>query len=1286
MYAHGRGRVVMRAQVAFEEVKGDRTAIVVTELPYQVNKASLLEKIAELVKDKRIDGIGDLRDESDRDGMRIYIELKRDANPHKVLNNLFKHTPMQLAFNMNMLALVDGQPQTLPLRSVLVHYLDHRREIIRRRTEFDLGKARARAHILEGLKIALDNLDAVIKTIRESAEVDDARTNLMTRFDLSELQAQAILDMRLARLAALERQKIEDEYLAIIQLIAELEDILANPARVSQIIKDELTELKKKYAGERRTRVADDFSREMTDEDLIADEDVVVTISGRGYIKRQPVATYRRQHRGGKGIIGHVTREEDAVEHLLVANTHDWALFFTNRGRVFSAKVHDDPRRQPPGQGHPDHQPAGRPGRVGRGPDGDDHAARLQGRARTSSWPPARASSRRRRSSSSRRSARRGSGRSSSRDDDELAWVDVSTGEDDVIIATAQGKLARFSEGEVRAMGRDAAGVIGIRLARKGDSVVGHERRPARERPPRPDRDRLRQARAADRVPAQASRRPGRRADQPRGPQDRRRRRRPAGHRGGRGAPPHQRRRPGHPDRDQHDQPLLAAAPAASSSCASPRATGSWPSPRSAPDLRSRTAWATMANPERTARARPARERADEAVVTAFSAFGGREAAGLYADQFEIYHGNSNPDLARKICRYLGTRAGQAEVFQFANENIFVKILENVREKDVFLVQPTSHPVNQSIMELLIMIDAFKRASAGRITAVIPFYAYGRSDKKDQPRVPITARLIADMITVAGADRVLTMDLHQGQIQGFFNIPVDELTAVHMLSNYYRHKHIEDPVVVTDLGFAKRARTFAELLDAPLAIIEKRRVGNLDRAELMNVIGDVQGQAGDHRRRRDRHGRHAGRDHPGPRARGRHRDLRLRHPRRPERPGGRPDRGLQPARGRPDRLGPAARAQAARQDHDAVRRAAHRRGDPAHPPRRIGRRAVLERGLADPGDAPLGGRRRRHHRHPRRRAGRRAVDDDAAGRIRPGRRPMSLQLHRPDGEGGLEPRPGRRRRTGAPSSSRRAGARRSRATGCPTLKNPEMNPTSRFRSVLFWLGLALADVRAPRRRLRHRASGSLAVAEPDRRRAGRRPDLGDLPYTSPAMRFLSRFVDSNDREIRRLQPLVDETNALEAEIRGPLRRGDPRRVRRAPRRDPRGRRARRAVRGRAPPPRPRAPPRAEEGPPEARERAAPEGARRRPARGLRDDPRGDEADARDAPLRRPADRRRRPPPGQDRRDADRRGQDPRRAAGRRSSTRWPAAASTSSPSTTTSPGATRSGWARSSTSSASASG
>jgi len=471
MYAHGRGRVVVRAQVAFEEVRSGRMAIVVTELPYQVNKATLTEKIADLVTGKKIEGIADLRDESDRDGMRLVVEIKRDANPHKVLNNLFKHTAMQTAFNLNMLALVDGQPQTLALKAVLQHYVDHRRDVIRRRTEFDLGKARARAHILEGLKIALDHLDEVIRTIRESADVEAARTNLMSRFELSEPQAQAILDMRLARLAALERKKIEDEYLEVIQLIAELEDILANPARVLQIIRDELAELKRKYAGERRTRVQDDSSREMTDEDLIADEDVVVTISGRGYIKRQPVATYRRQHRGGKGIIGHVTREEDAVGSLLVANTHDWALFFTNRGRVFSAKVHQIPDASRQAKGIPvinlpgiqvesgevplatitlpDFTPgsylvlATRKGMIKKTPLEQFEKVRSSGiRAITV------------------------------KGDDELAWVDVSTGHDDVILATSQGKLARFAESEVRAMGRDAVGVIGIRLARKGDTVV----------------------------------------------------------------------------------------------------------------------------------------------------------------------------------------------------------------------------------------------------------------------------------------------------------------------------------------------------------------------------------------------------------------------------------------------------------------------------------------------------------------------------------------------------------------------------------------------------------------------------------------------------------------------------------------------------------------------------------------------------------------------------------------------------------------------------------------------
>jgi DNA gyrase subunit A len=471
MYAHGHGRVVVRAQVAFEETRHDRTAIIVSELPYQVNKATLLEKIADLVKDKRLDGIADLRDESDRDGMRIYIEVKRDANPHKVLNNLFKHTAMQSAFNLNMLALVDNQPQTLSLKSVIGHYVEHRREIIRRRTEYELGKARDRAHILEGLKIALDNLDEVISLIRNSADTPAAKLGLQSRFGLSERQSEAIVDLRLGRLAALERLKIENEYLEIIQLIAELEDILANPSRVLSIITDELSGLKKKYAGERRTRVVDDSSREMTDEDLIADEDVVVTISRRGYIKRQPVTAYRRQHRGGKGIIGHVTREEDAVEHLLAANTHDWALFFTNRGRVFSAKVHaiPDASRQAKGlaiinlpgvqveSGEvpvaticlPGFEPgrylvlATRRGIIKKTPLEQFERVRATGiRAITIA------------------------------EGDELAWVSISSGSDDVIIATAQGMLARFSEDEVRPMGRDAAGVIGIRLARDGDAVV----------------------------------------------------------------------------------------------------------------------------------------------------------------------------------------------------------------------------------------------------------------------------------------------------------------------------------------------------------------------------------------------------------------------------------------------------------------------------------------------------------------------------------------------------------------------------------------------------------------------------------------------------------------------------------------------------------------------------------------------------------------------------------------------------------------------------------------------
>ena len=472
MYAHGRGRVVMRAQCAFEETRHERMAIVVSELPYQVNKAALIEKIADLVTGKKIEGIADLRDESDRDGMRLVIECKRDVNPHKVLNNLFKHTPLQLAFNMNMLALVDGQPQTLPLKSVLQQHIDWRRLVVRRRTEFDLGKARDRAHILEGLKIALDHLDAVIKTIRGSADVEAARANLMAGFELTEIQANAILEMQLRRLAALERKKIEDEYLAVIQLIAELEDILANPARILGIIKEELAELARKYAGERRTRVADDASREMTDEDLIADEDVVVTVSGRGYIKRQPLATYRRQARGGKGIIGARTVEEDALEHLLVANTHDWALFFTNRGRVFSSKVFQVPDASRQAKGIPIVNLEGVQVESGERvlavlttPNFEKgHNLVMATRRGIIKKTPIEQFERVRSSGIRAITVNEG---------DDLVWVEVSAGEDDFVLTTALGRIARFNEAEVRAMGREAAGVIGIRLARAGDRVVG---------------------------------------------------------------------------------------------------------------------------------------------------------------------------------------------------------------------------------------------------------------------------------------------------------------------------------------------------------------------------------------------------------------------------------------------------------------------------------------------------------------------------------------------------------------------------------------------------------------------------------------------------------------------------------------------------------------------------------------------------------------------------------------------------------------------------------------------
>src|SRR5438270_10389213 len=342
-YASGRGRIVVRARTNFEEAERGRMSIIVTELPYQINKAELVKKIAELARDKRIDGISEVRDESDRKGMRMVIELKRDANPDSVLNSLFKYTAMQSAFNANMLALVEQQPRTLTLKAFLQHYINHREIVITRRTRYELAKAEARKHILEGLKIALDNLDAVISTIRQSQAAEDALVNLRRQFNLSEEQGKAILDMRLARLAALERGKVEEELKDVLKNIDYYHMLLADIQEIRKIIKEDLRELKEKYGDARRTDLGEAEAGEFKDEDLIPNEEVVVTLTEKGYIKRLPSSTYRAQRRGGRGKTGMATREDDAVRHLLVAHSHDSLLFFTDRGRVYQLKVYELP-------------------------------------------------------------------------------------------------------------------------------------------------------------------------------------------------------------------------------------------------------------------------------------------------------------------------------------------------------------------------------------------------------------------------------------------------------------------------------------------------------------------------------------------------------------------------------------------------------------------------------------------------------------------------------------------------------------------------------------------------------------------------------------------------------------------------------------------------------------------------------------------------------------------------------------------------------------------------------
>ncbi|MBW7935028.1 MAG: DNA gyrase subunit A [Gemmatimonadaceae bacterium] len=353
-YATGRGRITMRAKMTMEESRAGRIQIVVTELPYQVNKATLIEKIAEHVRSKRIEGISDLRDESDRHGMRIVIELARNATYETVRSQLYRHTALQSTFAVNMLALVDGQPRTITLKEAIEAFIDHRRIVIRRRSEFDLEKARDRAHVLEGLLKAIDLLDQVIATIRASASAEAAKTALQSGpFDLSERQAQAVLDMQLRRLAALERQRIEDEFRELMERIAYLEDLLAHPEKIDALIKDDCGELKQKYSEPRRTEVIAQAIDTISDEDLIAHQQIVVTISERGYMKRVPLETYRLQHRGGRGVTGAPTREEDAVRHLLVCDTHDALLLFTGRGRVYSLRGHELPEASRQAKGLP---------------------------------------------------------------------------------------------------------------------------------------------------------------------------------------------------------------------------------------------------------------------------------------------------------------------------------------------------------------------------------------------------------------------------------------------------------------------------------------------------------------------------------------------------------------------------------------------------------------------------------------------------------------------------------------------------------------------------------------------------------------------------------------------------------------------------------------------------------------------------------------------------------------------------------------------------------------------
>jgi len=469
-FATGRGGVVLRGMASVEEAQNGKNCIIITEIPYTMNKASLIEKIAELVKDKKIIGISDIRDESARGNVKIVIDLRKDAYPKKILNQLYKLTPLQMTFHYNMVALIDGiQPRILGLSDILQEYIKHRQTVVRRRTEFELRKAKERAHILEGLKIALDHIDEVIATIRASQTAEEAQINLIKKFKLSEIQAKAILAMQLRTLAGLERKKIEDELDALLKLIKELKDLLADEKRILKIVKTELLEMKKQFGDERRTKIVPQELNKMSDEDLIPDEQVAVTLTSANYIKRSKLSEYRKQHRGGKGKRGMVTREEDVIEHVVNASTHDYLLFFTNKGRVFRLKTYEVPATNLSAKGVAlvnllQLQPEEKVSSVININKGDKEGflfmCTVRGVVKKTSF--------------SQYKNVRSTGLIAINLDsgDELRWIHMTSGNDEIIISTSLGQAIRFNEENVRPMGRVSRGVRGIRL-RPDDEVIG---------------------------------------------------------------------------------------------------------------------------------------------------------------------------------------------------------------------------------------------------------------------------------------------------------------------------------------------------------------------------------------------------------------------------------------------------------------------------------------------------------------------------------------------------------------------------------------------------------------------------------------------------------------------------------------------------------------------------------------------------------------------------------------------------------------------------------------------